>query len=64
MKNMLQNLPITAEGSYQPGGSSDAFNTFMQALEAMNSGNITGTPGGKANGGLISGIALLGNDDD
>ena len=57
MKNQLGNLPITAEGSYQPGGSSDAFNTFMQALESMKEV----IPKGSATGGMISGIATLGD---
>ena len=59
MKNMLSGLPITSADSYSPGGSSDAFTTFLQSLKGME----TLIPGGKAEGGLISGIASLGNDD-
>jgi hypothetical protein len=59
MRNMLTGLPISSADSYSPGGSSDAFNTFLQALQGMN----TLIPSGKAEGGLISGIASLANDD-
>ena len=51
------------QSAYAPGGTSDAFNTFFQALASLGTlvpGTNTTT---KAEGGLISGIASLGNDD-
>jgi len=48
--------PAAEGGSAIPGGTADAFSTFLQALQGM--GKII--PGG-ASGGLISGIATLGD---
>ena len=62
MKNILSVIPSAAlspaaeAGSAIPGGTADAFSTYLQALQAM--GKII--PGG-ASGGLISGIATLGD---
>ena len=62
MKNILGAVPSAAlspaaeTGSAIPGGTADAFSTFLQALQGM--GKIIP---GSASGGLISGIATLGD---
>ena len=61
MKNILGAVPSAAlspaaeTGSAIPGGTADAFSTFLQALQGM--GKIIPS----ASGGLISGIATLGD---
>jgi len=49
--------PAAEGGAAVPGGSSDAFNTFLQALEGFNK-----LIPGSAQGGMISGIATLGDE--
>jgi len=63
LKNIMGAVPAAAlspaaeVGNAVPGGTADAFNTFFKTLNAF---DAFGNPVPKAQGGMISGIATLG----